>query len=241
LVYPGKRSSRSGREEGGWYYAKVLWAATPDYAGPILVRGRQLDGPHEVRFERGADPPAELRLADGGITVGAPGLRNWPSYTRVRAPGCYAYQVDGQDFSEVMVFQAVKERPEELTPVPEWEDGKNPLPRDLVVYSGVRTGPAEVRLALFGPKSFWLRLDVGPTQDAPLALPARDQHHLETAAGIVLWEADTEEGWPRAATWDDGQRRYRLEVLDGDRNDWSKADLVALVEAFATAEPLAAP
>lgn len=31
---------------------------------------------------------------------------NRPSFTRVRAPGCYAYQVDGTGFTEIIVFQA---------------------------------------------------------------------------------------------------------------------------------------
>jgi hypothetical protein len=50
---------------------------------------------------------------------------------------------------------------------------------------------------------------------------------------LVLWAADPEHGWPAVATWDDGRYRYRLEVLDGDRDAWSEADLVTLVEAFA--------
>ena len=53
---------------------------------------------------------------------------------------------------------------------------------------------------------------------------------------LGVWSsADPVFGWPQEAAWDDGQRRYRLEVLDGDQDDWSEADLVALVEAFAWA------
>jgi hypothetical protein len=37
--------------------------------------------------------------------MGAP-LGVWPSFTRVRKPGCYAYEVDGTSFSEVIVFRA---------------------------------------------------------------------------------------------------------------------------------------
>jgi len=32
--------------------------------------------------------------------------RQFPSYTRVRARGCYAYQIDGTNFSTVVVFRA---------------------------------------------------------------------------------------------------------------------------------------
>src|SRR5205814_5413216 len=78
-------------EEGGWYYLKVLWVGSPDYRGPVLVRGGRVDAPGELRFERGADPPAELRLDAASTPPGNWG--NWPTYTRLRAPGCYAYQL----------------------------------------------------------------------------------------------------------------------------------------------------
>jgi len=32
----------------GWYAVKTMWLATPQYRGPVLIRGRQLDGPHKV-------------------------------------------------------------------------------------------------------------------------------------------------------------------------------------------------
>ena len=35
------------------------------------------------------------------------GWASWVTSTRVREPGCYAYQVDGTSFSEVIVFEAV--------------------------------------------------------------------------------------------------------------------------------------
>jgi hypothetical protein len=37
---------------------------------------------------------------------GVHGWREFPSYTRVRAPGCYAYQIGGTNFSRVVVFRA---------------------------------------------------------------------------------------------------------------------------------------
>jgi hypothetical protein len=33
--------------------------------------------------------------------------RAWVTYTRIRSAGCYAYQVDGTGFSEIVVFRAV--------------------------------------------------------------------------------------------------------------------------------------
>lgn len=109
FVYPpDPRSGFAGSEWGG---QKVLWVSSPAYQGPALIRGRQVDGPNELRFERGVNPPDELRLAEeGGAVMGEPGWRQWPSYTRLRAPGCYAYQVDGLDFSYVVIFEAVVAR-----------------------------------------------------------------------------------------------------------------------------------
>ena len=80
----------------GWSGNKVLWVVDRAYRGPVLIRGRRLDGPEELRFERGFPPPRELRLT-------APAT---PSYTRVRVAGCYAYQVDGLGFSYLIVFEA---------------------------------------------------------------------------------------------------------------------------------------
>jgi hypothetical protein len=95
----------------GWYGSKwsgnkVLWIGRPSYRGRVLIRGRQLDGSHELRFGGALDPTREMRLRSvGGHSPG--GWQNRPSYTRVRAPGCYAWQVDGTTFSRVIVFQAV--------------------------------------------------------------------------------------------------------------------------------------
>jgi len=95
----------SGRSEGGWYFVKVLWTESPRYRGPVLVRGRQLDGPQLVRFEFGSRPSAELRLWDpsGGYVSGWLGR---PSFMRLRGPGCFGLQVDGKNFSRTIVFEA---------------------------------------------------------------------------------------------------------------------------------------
>jgi hypothetical protein len=82
-----------------WSGARVTWSAASGYSGPVLIRGRQLDGSHAVGFGEGHVPYDELQLAAGGP-------RQWPTLTRVRAPGCYAYQIDGTSFSSVLVFKA---------------------------------------------------------------------------------------------------------------------------------------
>ncbi len=85
-----------------WQGTRVTWVAS-GYQGPILIRGRELEGPHAVGFGEGHVPYDELQL-DGGSYGSPPG--QWLSFTRVRGPGCYAYQIDGTSFSEVVVFRA---------------------------------------------------------------------------------------------------------------------------------------
>ena len=85
---------------GAWGVQKLLWFVHPRYRGPVLVRGVQLDGANRVRFERGALPPAELRLPVG--------TRARPSFVRIRKPGCYAFQIDGLTFSRSIVFRAAR-------------------------------------------------------------------------------------------------------------------------------------
>jgi hypothetical protein len=107
--YPPSPASVYGHEWGG---TKVLWFVAPRYRGPVLIRGRKLDAPVEVRFDRGTLPPAELRIARGARGGEPPGFeligqRYRPSSTRLRESGCYAYQIDGTSFSRVIVFRAV--------------------------------------------------------------------------------------------------------------------------------------
>jgi hypothetical protein len=91
----------------GWSGNKVLWWVVGAYHGPVLIRGRQLDGAEVVRFDRGRPvPPAELRIPASRGYAPWKGARDRPSYTRLRAPGCYAYQVDGTSFSRTIVFRA---------------------------------------------------------------------------------------------------------------------------------------
>ena len=93
---------------------KVLWIASPRYSGPILLRGQRLGGTESVHFGASETAVTSLQLTSGtaasaqGAPVGAntAGWRNWPSYTFLTEPGCYAYQVDGVGLSETIVFRA---------------------------------------------------------------------------------------------------------------------------------------
>jgi hypothetical protein len=94
----------------GWGGQKELWVIESPTNVLVLIRGHQLDGPNPVRFNGGIDQ-------DSGVTFPLlTALRlegsdpaNWATNTRLRAPGCYIYQVDGLTFSEYLIFQATFE------------------------------------------------------------------------------------------------------------------------------------
>lgn len=115
---PPPDSSYAGSRWGG---QKVVWVIDSKYQGPVLLRGAQLDGPRGLRFDRyigafgyaggsGSGPYRELAYLDPGVP-GSGSLRSYPSSVRLRGPGCYAVQVDGEDFSEALVFRAVLQQP----------------------------------------------------------------------------------------------------------------------------------
>jgi hypothetical protein len=104
-AYPVGFDEKSTLYYGGpfappWSGNKVLWIVDSTYRGPVLVRGHQLDGKWWLGFQRGKRPASELRL---NATLDR--WKDFPSYTRVRGPGCYAYQIDGLTFSRVVVFR----------------------------------------------------------------------------------------------------------------------------------------
>jgi len=105
--------SGQGTEFAGsaWGGQKTLWFVSPRYKGPVLIRGRRVGPAGFVRFGRATVPAAELRILSGTSMNGNPavadiGQRYLPSYTRLREPGCYAFQVDGLTFSYPVVFRA---------------------------------------------------------------------------------------------------------------------------------------
>ena len=86
----------------GWDGTKVLWTV-PHYRGPYIVRGRQLDGPGVLRFDQG---PQWTNKLHNELRLVGPYADFNPAATFLRAPGCYAYQVDGRGFSYRIVFEA---------------------------------------------------------------------------------------------------------------------------------------
>jgi hypothetical protein len=102
----------SGYEGTGWGGQKVIWSIDASYSGPVLLRGAQIDGTHQLRFDRyvgalgqdsgsTAHPELAYPALPGGEVVRTP-----PSAVRLQQPGCYAIQVDGTSFSSVIVFRA---------------------------------------------------------------------------------------------------------------------------------------
>jgi len=110
---------RPGR--GGWLGEKVIWVISGDYPGPLLLRGAQVDGPGKLQFIHylGAAGPSGngphghgfrqlLYVRDGLHSTAQHVTESIPSGISLTAPGCYAIQVDGEGFSETLVFRAVR-------------------------------------------------------------------------------------------------------------------------------------
>jgi hypothetical protein len=113
-VYPGLGASKGlvkmSRDEqygGPWSGVKVFWYVTPDYRGPVLIRGRRLDGTAKLGFNGAKSAASELRISPGETVAwqGRPSEgRGVPSAVRALSAGCYGVQIDGTAFSRVVVF-----------------------------------------------------------------------------------------------------------------------------------------
>ncbi len=88
-----------------WRAAKTVFATRPPNAGPLVIRGWRVDAPGDVMFDR-ADVFGPSVVSDTPPNSNAGGWYNDVLTTLVPAPGCYAIQVDGAGFSEVMIFRA---------------------------------------------------------------------------------------------------------------------------------------
>ena len=70
-----------------------------------LIRGARIDAPGELRFARSTGDRLPALQARRGQAVQPNGWRVWPGLILVRTPGCYALQVDGLNFSRVIVIR----------------------------------------------------------------------------------------------------------------------------------------
>jgi hypothetical protein len=77
-------------------YATIL--VSPAYSGQVVVRGHHLDGTNGMPFGG--------QSGDGNITIapGSPGQWRQSDAVVSGAAGCYGLQVDGDNFSEIIVF-----------------------------------------------------------------------------------------------------------------------------------------
>jgi hypothetical protein len=165
-AYPGKATLTvefppTGSWAGSaWSGARISWFVAASYHGPVLVRGRRLDGSSWVRFGEGKLPASELRIAAG--------RRRSTSYTRVRAPGCYAYQIDGTTFSRVVVFRVLREQG--TTPVPEDEWAKLRRPLSLPSIAPGAACPVSTLDESFDFGRYGVARGIGPGPAWPIGL-----------------------------------------------------------------------
>jgi hypothetical protein len=94
------------RSHDGWHYYKTLWAIAPTYAGEVVITGTQIGGTTELRFNPGARFPGQKELQLRFPQDDSGKWRFGPSDTLIRAPGCYAFHVEGAGFKETIAFEA---------------------------------------------------------------------------------------------------------------------------------------
>ena len=92
--------------ENSDYRAKTPWVSKPDYSGPILIRGRRLDGKGALRFEGTAPRAQENFELNAPSRTDSTHWSFWPSYIYVPGPGCYGVQVDTLRGTDVVIFSA---------------------------------------------------------------------------------------------------------------------------------------
>jgi hypothetical protein len=89
-----------------WLALKTLWFSMPTYQGPFVIRAKRLGQPGPAALGEGPTV-APLVVPPGPTLNSGEGYREAPGGLWVRTPGCYAWQVDGLTFSEVLVVRAV--------------------------------------------------------------------------------------------------------------------------------------
>jgi hypothetical protein len=106
--------TQSPPDTDGWRRQKTPWLLPRSYRGPVLVRGARIDAQGSIALAKvHSDHLQELRYATGfsnGYRDRSYGFngsyRFIAATTLLRAPGCYAFQVDGTTFSAVIVMRA---------------------------------------------------------------------------------------------------------------------------------------
>ena len=108
-VYPGLGRA-AGRlatdpDPSGWFRGKVFWYVKPSYKGRVLIRGRRLDAHGALRLDHPRGTELRIPIHNGIDWSGRPpGARGEASDLFVHRGGCYGVQMDGTNFSRVVVF-----------------------------------------------------------------------------------------------------------------------------------------
>lgn len=86
---------------------KVVWVIDPDrYAGPLLIRGRRIDGEGALMFQ-GPDEALRLELRlDTRLPSNQGSGHEYGSTVFIPHVGCFAYQIDGiKELRQIIVFE----------------------------------------------------------------------------------------------------------------------------------------
>lgn len=94
---------------GPWLTTKLFWYVRPRYRGPVLIRGRQLDGTHRgwastaARFRAGSSVSTSARRSDGPVS------RRTREACRPTSAHSFrvvtASRIDGTRFSRIVIFR----------------------------------------------------------------------------------------------------------------------------------------
>jgi hypothetical protein len=87
------------------YRAKTPLVSKPDYSGPILIRGRRLDGKGTLRFSVASPRPKENLKLNAPNRTDSTHWSFWPSSMYVPRAGCYGVQTDTSDGTDVIIFE----------------------------------------------------------------------------------------------------------------------------------------
>ncbi len=88
-----------------WQALKTHFFTSPAYQGPVLIRAQRLDRSGPIALGPTPTEAAPLLVPSGPAANELAGWREFPYSTFVKAPGCYAWQVDGRMFSEIIVVR----------------------------------------------------------------------------------------------------------------------------------------
>ncbi|MCX2727252.1 hypothetical protein OO015_07040 [Thermomicrobium sp. 4228-Ro] len=191
--------------------------------GPVLLRLFALADETPVPLGRNG---SALFLEPSGA-----GERSTTLSPMLQQAGCYVLQADGATWQQSIVFETIAEPLAAFVP----QLVNVALPVDLRLVSAWRDGPDTVRVGLVG-STLVARLSIGVGGPGGPTLGVEQRCERIAERIDLCWVPHPVWGWPQAAVWDDGMRRYQLVVLAGNRDAWSEDDLRTLVRRLSLPE-----